>query len=121
MTNQIVVFVTIIFYYTVWWVTFEGESFHKFHSLRLATHESFLHEILGVPLAMFFIGLLYLGEIEVLCEIIIYCHCSYSYALEECRERALAEEVARRALTINKTTPFATHAMGEHYFSTLRL
>lgn len=40
-------------------------------------------------------------------------HRSYGYALEECKERGLAEEVARRALAINKTTPFATHAMGE--------
>ena len=45
---------------------------------------------------------------------------SYGYALEECRERTLAEEVAGRALAINKTTPFATHAMGE-LFSHLRL
>ena len=36
---------------------------------------------------------------------------SYGFALEECRERDKAEEVARRALAIDKRTPFATHAM----------
>ncbi len=38
---------------------------------------------------------------------------SYGFALEECRERDKAEEVARRALAIDKRTPFATHAMGK--------
>ena len=37
---------------------------------------------------------------------------SYSYALEECGERKSAEKLARRALAINKQSPFAIHAMG---------
>ena len=37
---------------------------------------------------------------------------SYGYSLEECRERKSAEKVARRALAINKKSPFAIHAMG---------
>jgi hypothetical protein len=52
-------------------------------------------------------------------DVFLCCHFSYGYALEECRERSLAEDVARRALTINKTTPFATHAMGESYFPSI--
>ena len=35
-------------YDTVWRETFEGENFHKFRDFT-ATHESFLHEILGMP------------------------------------------------------------------------
>ena len=44
---------------------------------------------------------------------VMFCSHSYSYALEECRERELAEKVAKRALTINKRAPFAIHAMGK--------
>ncbi|XP_064398279.1 tetratricopeptide repeat protein 38-like isoform X2 [Halichondria panicea] len=35
----------------------------------------------------------------------------YGFALEECRERGKAEEVARKALAMDRRTPFATHAM----------
>ena len=38
---------------------------------------------------------------------------SYSFGLEECRERDLAEQVARKALAMNKKNPFASHALGE--------
>ena len=38
---------------------------------------------------------------------------SYGFSLEECRERVRGEEVARRALSLDKRTPFATHAMGK--------
>ena len=40
-------------------------------------------------------------------------HFSYAFSLEECRERDLGERAARRALTLNKNNPFATHAMGK--------
>ena len=39
---------------------------------------------------------------------------SYSYALEECGERKSAEKLARRALAVNKQSPFAIHAMGTY-------
>ena len=39
--------------------------------------------------------------------------CSYAYALEECRERDLAEQVANKTLAMNKKTPIATHALCE--------
>ena len=38
---------------------------------------------------------------------------SYSFALEECNEREMAERLARKALDMNKNTPYAIHAIGE--------
>ena len=39
--------------------------------------------------------------------------CSYGFSLEESKERDLGEQAARKALTLNKNNPFATHALGK--------
>jgi hypothetical protein len=38
---------------------------------------------------------------------------SYGFGLEECRERDLAEEVARKSLAMDRRNAFATHALSE--------
>ena len=41
----------------------------------------------------------------------MFYHVRYAFAVEECNERERAEKILRRALDLNKETPFAYHAM----------